>query len=110
MPRSAYIACCVILQLALSSAHADDFDDAFTAYNSCYLEQLELYASSCEPADFIAIAVVRGCPVELDKIRSQTIRIWGPERATEYEERLLEIRKEQAIASIMKRRLEHPCN
>lgn len=88
-------------------AHADE--QRLAEYNRCYLEQLDLFKPLCEPVEMVAIAIVQGCPNEFTALREAMMRSVGYERGLGLADHMISIRKEQAIASLLRHRLQHPC-
>ncbi|RWD50868.1 MAG: hypothetical protein EOS25_05030 [Mesorhizobium sp.] len=79
------------------------------AFDQCYLQQLEVFKTSCESADQLAIAIVNGCPNEMADFRSAAIRTFGLDKANQFGTQYSQKRQEQAIASLMRARLKNPC-
>jgi hypothetical protein len=95
--------------VAFAASGESAFKKALSEYDACFVSQIEKFKSLCEPADQVSIAIVNGCPKEFRQFESATIRWLGADKGTELAAKLFPVRKDQAIAALMRERLKHPC-
>ncbi|WP_027060537.1 hypothetical protein [Mesorhizobium loti] len=104
----AFLAISILLATTMF-ASSDDFSDSIKAFDRCYVQQLDMFRHLCDPADKVATNIVNGCPKEMRDFIDAASKTWGAPRAYELAAQLGKKRQDQAIAALMRERLQHPC-
>lgn len=92
-----------------SPALAGDPTLAMRDYNQCIVERTKRVLVSCESPDILATAVIGGCSSELKLVTREFAADLGPVEADALAERARQSRYEVVVATIVERRLRHPC-